>query len=174
MTGPPRRSSDRVPAFSLVEVTVAIGLLVFALVSILTLLSVGISNNRRATEDLRASSFLTAIEAELVNSRAGATSALFGFPLPFLTNAAGRTLINTNIQAGVPYSVPLSLSGNTLASADAAPYQAWVIYTRVPPDAFAPVEARVIVNWPAVTSGQVADIARSSGSLETYLSLTVP
>lgn len=170
MSRPPRRP----PAFSLVEVTVAIGLLVFVLVSILTLLSVGISNNRRAAEDLRASSFLTAIEAELANSRAGATSPLFGFPLPFLTNAAGRTLINTNIQAGVPHSVPLGLSGNVLTSADAAPYQAWVIYTRVPTHTFAPVEVRVIVNWPAVAGGQMADIARASGSLETYLSLTVP
>ena len=159
--------------FSLVEVVMAIGLVAFVLVSLMALLPLGIKVNKTSAEETRAVNILTSLEADLRNTRS--TNSLFGFPLPYVTNAAGKTTFNptntTNTFATT--GIQENETPGTIASGR---YQASVIYTTTPPaGSLLPVEARLIVNWPASTNTLPHDlVSKSQGYVETFVSFPAP
>ncbi len=79
-----RERSREKQAFSLVEVTIALGIVVFALVALFGLLSNGLKVSRQARTELMAAQVASAILAE---RRAAPTAALTGNPIGPLTNS---------------------------------------------------------------------------------------
>lgn len=175
-------------AFTLVEIALALGIIGFALLSVLALLPLGMRNNQVSKEETQAAGILTTLVADLEGSYAGDSSAVarsrrFKLNLPYQINSAGRLEVNTNLLLNTltaDYSTGVSQSEVPVAIA-AAPvpvFQASVIYTRIPAaNNAAPVEARVIVNWPCLNTSNVAhltDPAKVSGFVETYVTFPAP
>ncbi len=74
--------------FSLVEVTMAIGLMSFCLVAMLGMLPVGLSQERKSTDQMLALQALTAVVTDFKNSPAGRTQTpLYAMTVPAVGEA---------------------------------------------------------------------------------------
>jgi uncharacterized protein (TIGR02598 family) len=71
-----------VSGFSLVEVTLAIGIAAFCLITVMGLIPVGVQVNRNATSQTRATNVMAAVVADLRSSKTRSTSARFGITIP--------------------------------------------------------------------------------------------
>src|SRR5438477_5279045 len=70
-------------AFSLVEVTLALGVAAFCLVTVAGLLSVGLQTNQRSTSQTAATSILSNVIADLrATPKASTTSTQYGISIP--------------------------------------------------------------------------------------------
>lgn len=166
---PSARFSPEDSAFSLVEVTIALGIAVVAILSVVGLLSVGIRSNRISIEETRAAALMTILEADLRNTIAGAgTSSIYGLPLPYATDAAGTVIVNPALTAGALYSIGLDDAERPvpLTATPRPRYQASVVYTRIPAaGSLLPLEARLIVNWPATNTTSPTAVTDPNGLL---------
>lgn len=175
----------RSSGFSLVEVSLALGVVSVALIAILGLLPIGIHINKVTIDETRAAAdVLTALEADLRNTHPTATfnassnafaagrSRIFGLVLPYSTyGTSSRVALNTALSAVTSGTVPIpnewtvalddSLSPMTTFSQH-PPFQATVIYTAVPSSALTPIQAKLIVSWPALANATVADLTNNS------------
>jgi uncharacterized protein (TIGR02598 family) len=130
-------------AFSLVELTLALGIAAFCLIAVFGLMPVGVQTNRNATSQTAATSILSNVIADLrATPKANATSTQFG-----ITFGMTRTLyfdgggqFTTSLGANSRYRVSITWSGTAgLRYAD------------------------VNVTWPAA-----ATPANASGSVEMF------
>jgi type II secretory pathway pseudopilin PulG len=70
-------------AFSLVEVTLALGIAAFCLIAVFGLMPVGVQTNRNATSQTAATNIIAAVAADLrATPKAGTTSPQFGINIP--------------------------------------------------------------------------------------------
>lgn len=166
--------------FSLVEVTIAIGITVVAILSVVGLLSVGIRSNRISVEETRASALLTLVEADLRNTLAGSgTSALFGLPLPYGTNINGGVIVNPSLIDGSFFTIGLNDAEEPVpvTSSPRPRYQVSVVYTHIPSTgSLLPIEARLIANWPSTNTANPAALTGngSSSSVEGLVTFPTP
>ncbi len=85
-------------AFSLVEVTLALGVAAFSLLAIFSLLPIGLQTNQRAIEEMASADILSAVAADLratpvTNPRGNATTSThFGIGIPASGSTATTTL----------------------------------------------------------------------------------
>jgi len=101
-------------AFSLVEVVIALGVVVFCIAAILSLFSVGLRTSRDSTGEMHAASVASSLLARLrANPRGDLTAE--GFPIGALTNAGGSLF---QYDAAAPRYI--KGSGLTAASAQEA------------------------------------------------------
>jgi hypothetical protein len=170
-----------------------LGVISFALLTILALLPIGLKMNHISTEETRATYILTTLEADLRNTYPGANggkSTFYGLAEPYMMNGAGRVVLNSNLTtnsasstASPPYSV--GLDGNekvTATTTPPPPYQASVIYNTngAPPGSVTgpmQIEARLIVNWPYVNTSNpvlLTSPTNVSGFVESYVSFPAP
>jgi len=80
-----RTGAGRRAAFTLIEVTLALGVASFSLIAIFGLLPVGLMSNQATIEQTAAGSILSAVSADLratPPSTSGTTSAEFSIPIP--------------------------------------------------------------------------------------------
>jgi uncharacterized protein (TIGR02598 family) len=145
--------------FSLVEVTLALGVAGFCLIAIFGLLPLGISSNQAATEQIAAANLLTAVVTDLratanVPPKGSAqTSPAFGIALP---------------APGTPETLTtsfLSADGRRVSSASDARYQLNVWITP-PATGRTATAARLLITWPAP-----ANVGKALGSVETFTAL---
>jgi len=167
-------------AFSLVEVVVALGICTFALLTIVALVPVGIQTNHVSVEETEAIGTLTALEADLRNTHPLAgQSNLFHLTLPY-SYSNGHVTLNPDLIVGQIYTTGLNQAQALVPvnSVPPPPYQATVIYTRVPSAPSAqPIEGHLIVNWPAISSSNPADLTNPSkvaGFVEGYVTFPQP
>lgn len=171
--------------FSLVEVAIALGLFAFALLIMMALLPTGIRSNKVSVEETNGVGILTMLEADLRNTHAalnGGKSQVFNLPLPYVITSGTYTLnpaltlatLNSSSTTGV------GDDGSPVATGSGPPphYQATIYYTSLPTGgSLAPIEARLIVNWPYVNTTSVADLSnpsKVSGFLEAYVTFPAP
>lgn len=77
------RKLSAAAAFSLVEVTLALGIAAFCLIAVLGLMPVGVQTNRNATSQTAATNIMAAVVADLrATPKASTTSAQFGMAYP--------------------------------------------------------------------------------------------
>ncbi len=173
--------------FSLVEVVIALGVVSFALLTMMALLPLGLETNRVSAQETRAACILTELEADLRNTHPlanGGKSQNFGLALPYQYDAtSGRVMLNTSLSTNtVSAANSIGLNENEeTSSITAVPppsYQATVVYTRVPgAQAHSPIEARLVVGWPCrntldpLTLTSPANVA---GFVESYVSFSAP
>jgi len=137
-----KRRSKR--AFSLVEVTLALGIAAFCLIAIFGLMPVGVQTNRNATSQTAATNIIAAVVADLrATPKNSTTSSQFNIafgtnPPPMYFDGAGQ--FATTLGANSRYQLNMTWTGSTgLRYAD------------------------VKVTWPAAASA-----ANASGSVEAF------
>ncbi len=139
-----RRSVHGAAAFSLVEVTLALGIAAFCLIAVFGLMPVGVQTNRNATSQTAATNVIAAVVADLrATPRTSATSSQFA-----ITFGTAKTLYFDG--AG---QFTTSLSANSR-------YQINVTFPSSPTGLR---YADVKVTWPAAATS-----ANASGSVETF------
>lgn len=148
-------------AFSLVELTVALGVIGFCLLTILGLLAVGINSTHSSTTQTSATNILTAVTSDLeavpnitpsygsakgtVASPAGARG-INGSPVYNLSFSAGSTGVTQT------YTFYVSDNGLTNSSPAASAYRVNIWITNANTSANPPHQetfARVLISWPA-------------------------
>lgn len=179
------RSSNRRRGFSLIEVVLALGIMSFALLSVMALLPIGIKSNKISTEETFAVNLLTTLEEDLRGTHPLANSGnsqIFNLKMPYVLTA-GRPVFNTSLAANTlasGYTIGMTDTGVTSSiSATVRPrYQVSVIYTKIPAaGSLASAEARLIVNWPALsttTVSQLTSLSNVEGYVETYVAFPAP
>ena len=174
--------------FSLVEVVIALGLFAFALLLMVALLPTGIKSNKVSVEETNAVGILTTLEADLRNTHPSLNagkSQFFNLPLPYVLNASGNYVVNSALTVNtttVPATCMTGVAddGSAVASTSTPPphYQASIIYTSLPAaGSLAPVEARIVVNWPCRNTTTVSDLSnpsKVSGFLDAYVTFPAP
>src|SRR6266498_4270636 len=104
-------------AFSLVELTFAIGVAAFCLIAVFGLMPIGVQTNRNATSQTAATNIIASVVADM-RATQGATSAQygiqFGTPRTLYFDGAGQftTVLGANSRYRVGITFPWT-SGNT-------------------------------------------------------------
>lgn len=121
------------PGFSLVEITLALGVASFCLIALFGLLSVGIQTNQSATSQTASTNILSAVFADMgATPKTTTTSAQFG-----ITFGTAKTLYFD--------SEGTSTTAPTLTSR----YQLNVTFPTSPSGSLSPTFAYLRVTWPA-------------------------
>ena len=156
----------RVHAFSLVEVTLALGVAAFCLLAVFGLMPIGVQTNRNATSQTRATNILASVIADLrstpLTSPPGGVTTSLQYQIPIPANPVGLATSN------VP---PLFFAedGTFSTSIQAqSRYQVNITFLRTSPNpngsnAHLPTLAGIKLTWPAA-----ADPAAPSGSAEMF------
>ena len=143
--------------FSLVEVTLAIGVAAFCLIVMLGLLPAGLNANRDGAEQTVATGLVAAVAADLRSS--AAQGSRFGFQ----KGAALQTQFVAEDGA----------VSSTLVSGGSAPSRYRVTIQRGTAGGLAAVPLRIIVSWPAAADPVPTDWpAKFSGSVEVVTALS--
>jgi uncharacterized protein (TIGR02598 family) len=158
-------------AFTLVEVTLALGVAAFCLTTIFGLLPVGLNSNQASSEQTVSSSIAKAVMADLRATPSGAQySPRFGFNVP----ASGT------VAASTPQTIFLrqdtsSTPGETVANANPAGtrYRVSVaFYTQSTANQRTATGVRILVTWPALADPvTTAWPVHFSGSCEVLTAL---
>jgi uncharacterized protein (TIGR02598 family) len=140
-----RASDGKNVAFSLVEVTLALGVAAFCLIAVFGLMPVGVQTNRNATSQTAATNIVAAVVADLrATPSANSTSSQFG--ITFGTNAI----------------LYFDSTGQFTTSLDAnSRYQLNVTWNGSPPTGLQYADLKV--TWPAA-----ATTANATGSTEMF------
>ncbi|XHR29708.1 MAG: hypothetical protein ACFUZC_03940 [Chthoniobacteraceae bacterium] len=89
-------NTKRSAAFSLIEVSLALGIVAFCIPSIVGLLSVGMSNNQISSEQIVGTGILTAVSSDLrATPAASASSQQFNIAIPASTEEQKETIYLT-------------------------------------------------------------------------------
>jgi uncharacterized protein (TIGR02598 family) len=103
--------------FSLVEVTLALGIAAFCMVAVLGLMPVGVQTNRNATSETAATNILAAVVADLRATPATSnTSTQYGVtfgtnPAPLYFDGAGQ--FSTSLNANSRYQLNVTWNGSS-------------------------------------------------------------
>lgn len=186
---PPKRGVRR--AFSLVEVVLALGIMAFALTTVLALLPLGVRSNQISAEESRAICILSTLEADLRNTHPlaqtpgnGGTagrSALFGLLLPYkwdpVTGAYSYNNVTEALAEGIT-TVGLDEGEQVVDLSRRPPFQVSVFYTGIPaPGSLEAMQARLIVSWPGTAenpAGSLTDLSKVRGFVESYITFPAP
>jgi len=144
----PRKTTSR-RAFSLVEVTLALGVAVFCLLTIFGLLPMGLTSNQASLEQTAAGNLSSAILGDLRSAQplGAASSPRFGISIPAASATAG-----TGITTASPQTIYLASNGSVTtvtSSGTAAPvFRATIAFGTPLQRNATPV--RVLITWPAL------------------------
>jgi uncharacterized protein (TIGR02598 family) len=168
-------------AFTLVEVSLAMGVASFCLLSVLGLVPVGITSNQNASEQTAAVGIATAVSADLHGTLSiGGTTSRFGFVIPAAGGNSVQTLFFT--QDGTPIESQPLAQGTAVAATITHPPRYRATVTCQAEDGTSTVPAsptprnktfkvRVQLTWPALADPTTAPPSNFLGSLETLSAL---
>lgn len=160
-----RASANRSKAFSLVEVTIALGIASFCLVVTFALLPVGMTTNRDSIEQTTAASLSSSIVADLrgtPNTGAANTSPRYGIAFP----APGTASQNTS------FFINTDGSTNNLSMATGTPLFRATITVSAPAAGRTASTGRVWITWPGLADQNPSALpSHYSGSFITVVGL---
>jgi uncharacterized protein (TIGR02598 family) len=141
--------------FSLVEVTLALGIAAFCLLAVFGLLPVGLKTQYLAIEQTTATRIVSAVVADLrTTPRTATTSSLFGITIPGNTASSFSTFFfdseghaSTALNTKSRHRLTITFAPNSVGSRGAT-------------------FAHLLVTWPAV-----AGVADATGSSEAFVAL---
>jgi len=150
-----KKRNPSLSGFSLVEVTFALGVIVFCLVTILGLLAVGVNSTHVSTVQTSAINVLTEVTSDLESTpnitpsyspvsakgTVAETSPIYGIKLP--ASGAGASAIPTTIYIGE--------DGQKVATATSALYQLNV-WTNASTTTQQETFVRLLITWPAAAA----------------------
>jgi uncharacterized protein (TIGR02598 family) len=134
-------------AFSLVEVTLALGVMAFCLIAVFGLLPVGLNSNQAAIQQTRATDILMAVSTDLRSTLSTANSSpRFNIPIPGGTTLFLKENGVPDTQANSRYRVSITFTPTTNRMA---------------------TTGAVLITWPA----QQNDPQKANGSVEEFIAL---
>ena len=134
-------------AFSLVEVTLALGVIGFCLIAVFGLLPVGLSSNQAAIQQTGTADILTAVSTDLHSTlKTASSSPRFNIPIPGGTTLYFKDYGVPDSQANSRYRVAISFTPSTNRMA---------------------TTGRILITWPA----QQNDPLKATGSVEAFIAL---
>lgn len=161
-------------AFTLVEVSIAMGVAAFCLVSIMGLLPVGISSNQTSIQQTcavnLAAALLSDLRATQNNVPASATSTQYQIPIPASGAASSPVSIflrgdGSVAQNGALVNVNADSSQNPL-------FRATITFSQPAAGQRTATQARIFITWPALADPKAASApSKFSGSYEILSSL---
>ena len=183
----PRNSS---PAFSLIEVTLALGIAAFCLLTVFGLLPLGLNSTQNAAEQTTVAGIATAISADLHGtpsiSSTGATTTQFGFVISGTNSGVSPTQPRTQTLFFGQDGSPVTGVGDDAtaqrpsgASTEPARYRATI---RISPDptlfkitsSTTLYKVWILITWPALADPTALNTPQYfSGSFETVTSLNL-
>ena len=117
-----RFCNSKSAAFSLIEVTFALGVAAFCLIAVLGLMPVGVQTNRNATSQTAATSIIASVVSDLratpiANSTSSQFRITFGTPATLYFDSAGQvtTSLGANSRYRLDVSFPISPAGLSYA-----------------------------------------------------------
>jgi uncharacterized protein (TIGR02598 family) len=148
------RYPDFPRGFSLVEVTLALGIAAFCLITLLGLLPLGMETNQSAVSQTAAASVLSSVVADLrATAKASPTSPqydiTFGIAKLLYVDDQGRAVTPTDPNAAPRYRVMITFPAS-------------------PEGLFAPTFVRLKITWPALADPETTPPA---GFVETFAAL---
>ncbi len=146
----------RTRAFSLVEVVIAIGVFSFCLLTLLTLIPVGLTDNKTSRDRMIVADLCSNLESDLRSTGTGTNySPIYSIKFPTPSTSAQVSTTNTL------YDTYLSSSTVTFSTVKSASsqYRFTVVLTSDPtgPYPYNPVAASVQATWPASVSPSLAN-----------------
>src|SRR5215813_3202420 len=151
--------SLRVPAFSLVEVTLALGIAAFCLIAVLGLMPVGVQTNRNATSQTAATNIIAAVVSDLRGTpTANSTSSQFCIRF----GTATTLYFDSTGQCSSDLAGTTSPCGVALATALQTRYEMAITWRGSAGLRYADLK----VTWPAA-----ATAANANGSTEMFAAL---
>ena len=164
-------------AFTLIEVTLAVGIASFCLITVLCLLPMGITTNQNASEQTAAANIATSISADFRNTPlVGGTTSRFRFQIPTLSGSAPSLAASGTSPQTLYFSLDENSSGTVgtgaIATSDPPPrYRATVTVTLDNPKSKL-MKVWIFITWPALADATAASFpANFSGSFETVTAL---
>ena len=161
-----KRHSSRA-GFSLVEVTLALGVVVLCLVSVFGLLAVGINSASISIDQTSATNILTSIAADLEATKNPApknTTAQIS-PIFNITIPAGVSSTGSPVMSTTPTTSYIGEDGQPVAAVASARYQLNV-WTAASTKTQQETLVRLLISWPAR-----ATTATAQGYVETVIAL---
>jgi len=164
-----KKRNPSIAAFSLVEVTLALAVVVIALVALLGLLTVGITSTRASTAQTAATNILTAVAADL--------EATPNITPSYATHVAKGTLAQTSkiygiavpaggsVASSTPQQKYIGENGQVVASASLALYQLNV-WTHPSSTTQQETFARLLITWPPT-----ANYTNAQGYVENIIAI---
>jgi hypothetical protein len=148
-----KKRNTAISGFSLVEVTFALGVVVFCLVTILGLLAVGLNSTHVSTIQTSATNILTAVASDL-EAAPNITPTLTGIPYAKGTVSKASLIYGITIPAGgtgssqAVQTIYIGENGQKVASSATALYvlNVWV---RASSSTQQETFARMVISWPA-------------------------
>lgn len=147
-------------AFSLVEVTIALGVAAFCLLAILGLLQTGLTSEKTTVGKTVATGLLSTVFTDLISTAPGNTASR-AFQISLASQAATTPQTLYFSEAGEPTGVI-----NSPPTSDSR-YRVTVGIQSAPAQSQSPAQARILVTWPAGADPLPAQWpSKSSGSVE--------
>ena len=181
-TLPPRHVTR---GFSLVEVTLALGIAGFCLISLFGLLPIGVNSNQNSVEQTAAASAAASVISDLRSVNSGASgvavrSPLFGVPLPLqVAGDTSKKQFSLFLREDGTQAVPTGTSltsidepGKNAVISENPRYRVTLNFVVPPSKVRTATAVRVLVTWPATADPKVDNLpTRASGSFETTTAL---
>lgn len=142
----PRKASAR-HGFTLVEVTLALGVAGFCLLSVFGLLPVGLASSQISLNQTVAANITSAIQADLncAQPLGSGTSPHFGFSIPGAGNTASlQTIYLTSDGIATPVAASPTATGTSVSR-----YRATLWFTS-PATGRTATNVRILITWPAL------------------------
>lgn len=175
-------------AFSLIEVTLALGIAAFCLLTVFGLLPLGLNSTQNAAEQTTVAGIATAISSDLhgtpvITSSTGAATSQFNFPLPSPGGATGSIPVMHTLYFNGDGS-PVLVNDKPGVDSDApstARYRATVrigpdptLYKVAPGNATTLYKVWILITWPALADPNWQTFPQNyAGSFETVTALNL-
>ena len=146
-------------SFSLVEVTLALGVAAFALIAVYGLLPIGLNSNRTAIEQTAATNIATSIVADLrATFPTSTTSPRLGMSIP-AAGSSPSTVTYYLDENGGPFPAPSAVTPNSR-------YRATISWIAPATGTRTATLATIALGWPAPAS-----TANAAGSVTVFVAL---
>lgn len=148
-------------AFSLVELTLALGIAAFCLIAVFGLVPVGVQTNRDATSETTATNILSSVVSDLRASPPNQSkSSMYAIP----RNKGAKTTTCFDGQAK-PTGTPVA--NDVVCTNSNSVYRLYVQIDNTIGQSVPPAHAYLRVTWPALANPRATPTIKPSGSVET-------
>jgi uncharacterized protein (TIGR02598 family) len=171
-TRPARSARSARSAFTLIEVTLALGVATFCLTSVFGLVPIGLTTNQNSSQQTTAAGIATAVSADLRGTpAANGTTSRFQIPVP---SSAALNQVHTLFfsQGGTPAPGSTVDSLPVASGSNPSLYQATITFNADPnsPKVF---KVWILVTWPALAAGTQSQPSMPSSFAGSYETATV-
>jgi len=167
-TPPPCHRNGNAPhgGFSLIEVTIALGIIAFALVAVVGLLPAGLNSQKQGSQQGRAAQVLNQVARSVQGVRMD-TNATLRFLPPLST---------VGVSAGTTANLGFYRDGTFAVSSPSDPNQMGAVHIALDNSLSIPNTIRAVISvaWPGAAQRETSGWTKNEGSMDTVLFINLP